>query len=70
MPWFGMCAATRYHLCMPRQHHYYGLNHRHFVTSSTYRRARLFDCDGFRRHFLATLGELRIELSFKIIGYV
>ncbi len=40
---FGMCATAGYNFCMPRPHHYYGLNHLHFVTSSTYRRARLFD---------------------------
>ena len=55
---------------MPRQRHYYGLNHLHFITASTYRRARLFDSDRFRRHFVATLAGLRAELSFKVIGYV
>ena len=55
---------------MPRQRHYYGLNHLHFITASTYRRARLFDSDRFRRHFIRTLAELRDELGFKIIGYV
>ncbi|MGH9448952.1 MAG: hypothetical protein ACRD11_00255 [Terriglobia bacterium] len=37
---------------MPRQQHYYGLNHAHFVTVSTYRRARLFDSHRFRLHFV------------------
>lgn len=55
---------------MPRQRHYYGLNHLHFITASTYRRARLFDSDRFRRRFIRTLAELRTEYEFKIIGYV
>jgi putative transposase len=53
-----------------RQRHYYGLNHLHYPTASTYRRARLFDAQRFRRHFVKTLGELRQALDFKIIGYV
>jgi REP-associated tyrosine transposase len=53
-----------------RQKHYYGLNHLHFLTRSTYRRARLFDSDKFRRRWVKTLEELRSELGFKIIGYV
>ena len=28
---------------VPRQQHYYGLNHLHYLTASTYRRARIFD---------------------------
>ena len=55
---------------MPRQRHSYGLNQLHFITASTYRRARLFDSDRFRREFVATLTGLRAELSFKVIGYV
>ena len=35
---------------MPRQKHYYGENHLHFLTRSTYRRTRLFDSDRFRQH--------------------
>ena len=46
---------------MPRQRHYYGLNHLHFNTASTYRRARLFDSDRYRRQFVATLAGLRAE---------
>ncbi len=46
------------------------MNHLHFITASTYRRARLFDSERFRRQFVATLAGLRGELSFKIIGYV
>lgn len=55
---------------MPRQRHYYGLNHLHFITSSTYRRARLFDSERFRTCFITTLGALRRELEFRIVGYV
>ncbi|HEV2417184.1 MAG TPA: hypothetical protein VGX94_05235 [Terriglobia bacterium] len=41
-----MCATLLwYNPRMPRQRHYYGLNHLHFITASTYRRTRLFDSD-------------------------
>jgi putative transposase len=53
-----------------RQRHYYGLNHLHYLTASTYRRARLFDSERFRKHFIQTLDELRSDLDFKILGYV
>ena len=52
------------------QIHYYGLNHLHYLTKSTYRRARLYDSERFRNQWVATLGELRRELGFKIVGYV
>ena len=55
---------------MSRPRHYYGLNHLHYLTASTYRRARLFDSERFRRHFVQTLQQLRARLDFKILGYV
>jgi putative transposase len=55
---------------MPQQHHFYGLNHLHYLTTSTYRRARLFDADRFKRNFITVLGGLRAELAFRIVGYV
>jgi REP-associated tyrosine transposase len=51
-------------------HRYYGENHLHYLTTSAYRRARLFDSERIRRHFVATLAELRAELGFRIVGYV
>ena len=55
---------------VPRQQHFYGLNQLHYLTSSTYRRARLFDSEHFKRHFVTTWQVLRTELRFRIIGYV
>jgi putative transposase len=55
---------------MPRQKRYYGENHLHFLTRSTYQRVRLFDSEKFRLRWVETLGELRRELGFKIAGYV
>ena len=52
------------------QKHYYGLNHLHYLTKSTYRRAALYDSNRFRNQWVATLDELRRELGFKIVGYV
>jgi putative transposase len=40
------------------------------MTTSTYRRARLFDSLRFRRNFVNTLDALRTALQFKIVGYV
>ena len=48
---------------MTRQRHFYGLNHLHYLTSSTYRRARLFDSGRFKRNFITDLGDLRGELG-------
>ena len=55
---------------MPRQLHYYGENHAHYLTASIYRRVRVFDSDRFKLKFTQTLGDLRGELGFSIIGYV
>jgi REP element-mobilizing transposase RayT len=55
---------------VPRPRHYYRLNHLHYLTASTYRRAPLFDSPCFRRHLVETLDELRSALGFKILGYV
>lgn len=55
---------------MVRHHHYYGGNHLHYLTASTYRRVRIFDSERFKSHFIQTLGELREELGFRINGYV
>ena len=55
---------------VPTPLRYYGLNHLHYVTASTYRRARLFDALQFKNRWVETLGELREELKFRIIGYV
>lgn len=55
---------------MIRQHHDYGGNHLHFITASTYRRARLFDSSRFGGCFVETLNQLREELQFSLVGYV
>ncbi|MGH9772329.1 MAG: hypothetical protein ACRD4Q_11635, partial [Candidatus Acidiferrales bacterium] len=55
---------------MPRQQHYYGQNHLHYLTANVYRRARIFDSERFKLKFTRTLDDLRAELGFKIIGYV
>ncbi|HEV2499837.1 MAG TPA: transposase [Terriglobia bacterium] len=55
---------------MPRQRHYYGLNHLHFLTASTYHRARLFDSNRFCQHFVLTLQQLRMQQNFRVIGWV
>ncbi len=49
---------------------YFDENDLHFLTTSTYHRARIFDSERFKRQFVATLAELRQELGFRIPGYV
>ena len=55
---------------MPRLRHFYGQGHYHYLTANTYRRARIFDSDRFKRKFVQTLDDLRTELGFKIFAYV
>jgi REP element-mobilizing transposase RayT len=55
---------------MPRLKHFYGENHLHYLTANTYRKARIFDSDRYKRKFVQTLDDLRTELGFRIIGYV
>ena len=55
---------------VPKQRHFYGLNQLHYITTSTYRRAQLFDAEHFKRQFVATRQDLREELSFRIVGHV
>jgi len=63
-------AGTRYNPFMPRLRRFYDANHLHYVTTSTYRRTRVFDSDRFKRKFITSLAHLRAELGFPIIGYV
>ena len=41
-----------------------------FITTSTYRRLKLFDSDRFRRTFVEVLREVRQETGFLLIGWV
>jgi REP element-mobilizing transposase RayT len=55
---------------MPRLKHFYGRNHLHYLTANTYRKARIFESDRYKRKLAQTLDDLRTELSFRIVGYV
>jgi len=55
---------------VPGLKHFCGLNHLHYLTANTYRKARIFDSDRYKRKFVQTLDALRTELGFRIIGYV
>ena len=55
---------------MPRLVRSYGQNHFHFISTSTYHRARLFDAEPFRNLFVRTLGQVRDSLGFHLLGYV
>ena len=43
-----------YNARVPKLQHYYGLNYLHYLTNSTYRRARLYDSERFRDHWVVT----------------
>ena len=36
---------------MPRLEHFYGQKHLHYLAANTYRKARIFDSDRFKRKF-------------------
>ena len=55
---------------MPKQHHHYGENHLHFITTSTYRRVQLFRSVSFCEAFIRTLDHLRTKQEFRLLGYV
>ena len=59
-----------YNLGIPRLQDYYGFNHLHYLTHNTFKRARLYDSERLRNHWVVALGELRRELGFKIVGFV
>ena len=50
--------------------HYSAGSRLHFITASTYRRVRLFDSPRFPEWFIETLGQLRTEFDFRLVGYV
>jgi len=51
----------KYSLGMPRLQRYYGLNHLHYLTNSTYRRARLYDSE--RSWTFGSPMEMKVNLS-------
>jgi REP element-mobilizing transposase RayT len=57
-----MLACQDLHLCGP--------NHLHYITTSTYRRARVFESERFKRRFVSTWTQLPGEHGFRIMGYV
>jgi REP element-mobilizing transposase RayT len=57
-------------LGVQKQHHFYGGNHLHFISASTYRRVCLFNSPRFRKRFIQTLDQLRNEFDSRLVGYV
>lgn len=55
---------------MARLRHFYGEHHLDYLATDICRRARIFDSSRHKRKFIQTLGDLRAELGFKIVGYV
>ena len=57
-------------LVMPTSKRHFAPGPLQFLTSSTYRRAKLFESDRFRWSFVEVLRQLRIEMGFLLIGGV
>ena len=55
---------------MPTSKRHFAPGQLQFLTSSTYRRAKLFESDRFRWSFVEVLGQLGIEMGFLLIGGV
>jgi len=56
-------------LVMPTHKRHFAPGDLQFLTSSTYHRAKLFESDWFRWSFVEVLGQLRIEMGFRLIGW-
>ena len=55
---------------MPTHKRHYAPGDLQFLTSSTYRRAKLFESNRFRWSFVEVLGPLRTEMGFLLIGWI
>jgi putative transposase len=55
---------------MPTHKRHFAPGQLQFLTTSTYRRARLFESDRFRLYFVEVLNQLRSETGFRLIGWV
>ncbi|MGD1156587.1 MAG: hypothetical protein ABSA41_12235 [Terriglobia bacterium] len=55
---------------MPVDRRYFGPGQLQFISSSTYRRVRLFESEPFRRDFVDEQRQLREPLGFLLIGWV
>jgi REP element-mobilizing transposase RayT len=55
---------------MPTSKRHFAPGQLQFLTSSTYRRAKLFQSDRLRWSFVEVLGQLRTEMGFLLIGWV
>ena len=55
---------------MPIYHRHFELGQLQFITTSTYRRAKLFESKLFRWYFVQVLQQLPKETGFRLIGWV
>jgi putative transposase len=55
---------------MPTHKRHFAPRQLQFLTSSTYRRVKVFESDRFRWSFVEVLGQLRAEMGFLLIGWV
>ena len=63
---YGGCLTLRYNLPLRPQHHCYGLDHSHYLTTTTYCRAPAFNSEPFKRKFVTTLADLCAELRSRV----
>jgi putative transposase len=55
---------------LPIYHRHFEPGHLQFITTSTYRRAKLFESELFRWSFVHVLRQLHRETGFRLIGWV
>jgi putative transposase len=55
---------------MPIYHRFFEAGHLQFITTSTYRRARLFSHPQYCRLFVEALRTARLKFCFRLIGWV
>jgi hypothetical protein len=67
---YGGCLTLRYNLPLRPQRHRYGLDHPHFLTTTTSCRAPLFNSEPFKRKIITTPGDLPAELGFRISRFL
>jgi len=55
---------------MPVYHRVYEAGHLQFITTSTYRRVRIFSSQAYCQLFAETLRDVRAKFPFRLVGWV
>src|SRR5271170_816413 len=63
-------TLSHYQVTRNPRRRFYGENHLHFITFSTYQRRPVLGTTSARDTFVKILGEVRDRYQFKLLGYV